>query len=242
MPHADTGPESARMNRLKNLAVTLIGFGFVAMGIFLMFHAESEDDLLMAGVTTLFFAAVGLVGLMELLPASLPRKQADGRIIVAPSRVRAGIFAFGGLAFLVMGIVMPLRMLETGFSIKLLLGALAAPFGLAVLVFAGRQMFKGGPMYILDETGIESRTGIKWRLAWTDIDQISLGRAGLSAWLMFETKPHVPDPPSRAARLNRRFNMPPYAIAPGASGVNFDALAEAVVDLWEANGGRAVQS
>jgi hypothetical protein len=228
------------MNRLKNLAVTLIGFSFVAMGIFLLFNAETEDDLLMAAVCTLFFAAVGLIGLLELLPASLPRKQADGRIIVTPSRFRAGLFAFGGLAFLVMGIVMPLRMSESGFSIKLLLGALAAPFGLVVLVFAGRQMFAGGPMYILDESGIESRSRIKWRLAWTDIDQISLGRAGISAWLMFETKSHVPDPPSRAVRLNRRFNMPPYAIAPGTSGVNFDALADAVVTLWEAHRGPAV--
>ncbi|MFN3911984.1 hypothetical protein [Hyphomonas sp.] len=225
------------MNRLSSLAVTLIGFGFTAMGLFLLFSAETDDDLLMAGVTTLFFAAVGLVGLMDLLPASVPRQQPGGRIVVGASRLRAGIFALGGLAFLVAGIVMPLRMLETGFSIKLLLGALGAPFGLAVLIFGLRQVIAAGPLYILDETGIESRTGIKWRLAWADIRDISTGRVGPNAWLMFDTLPHVPDPPGRAARLNRRFNMPPYALAPGTSGVDFNALADVVFDLWEAHRG-----
>lgn len=221
------------MNRLPSLAVTLIGFGFTAMGLFLLFTAETDDDLLMGGVTTLFFAAVGLVGLMDLLPAAAPRPQPDGRVIVRASRLRSGIFALGGLSFLVAGIVMPLRMLETGFSIKLLLGALGAPFGLAVLVFALRQMIVAGPLYIMDETGIESRTGMKWRLAWADIRDISTGRVGANAWLMFDTLPHVPDPPGHAARLNRRFNMPPYALAPGTSGVDFNALADVIFDLWE---------
>lgn len=107
------------MKRLQSLAVTLIGFGFTAMGLFLLFTSETGDDLLMGGVTTLFFAAVGLVGLIDLLPAALPRPQADGRLIV------------------------------------------------------------------------------------------------------------------RAARLNRRFNMPPYALAPGTSGVDFNALADSVFALWE---------
>ena len=38
------------MTRLPSLAVTLIGFGFTAMGLFLLFNAETDDDLLMAGV------------------------------------------------------------------------------------------------------------------------------------------------------------------------------------------------
>jgi hypothetical protein len=221
------------MSRLPSLAVTLIGFGFTAMGLFLLFNAETDDDLLMAGVTTLFFAAVGLVGLMDLLPAALPRPQADGRFIVRASRLRSGIFALGGLAFLVTGLVMALQMLQSGVSINLLLGALGAPFGLLVLVFALRQLVAAGPLYILDQTGIESRSGMKWRLAWTDISDISTGRVGPNAWLMFDTMPHVPDPPGRAARLNRRFNMPPYAVAPGTSGVDFNALADVIFDLWE---------
>lgn len=121
------------MNRLRSLAVTLIGFAFAAMGIFLLFKAETQDDVVLGGGVTLFFAPVVLIGLMELMPASLPRQQADGRIIVTPSRLRAGVFVIGGLAFLVAGIVMPMRMMESGFSIKLLLGALAVPFGLIVL-------------------------------------------------------------------------------------------------------------
>jgi hypothetical protein len=222
------------MNRLRSLAVTLIGFAFTAMGLYLLFSAETDDDLLMAGVSTLFFAAVGLVGLMDLLPASVPRQQPDGRIIVSASRLRAGIFALGGLAFLVAGTAMPLQMLVTGFSIKLLLGGLGAPFGLVVLVFALRQMIVAGPLYILDGTGIESRSGIKWRLAWTDITEISTGRVGPNVWLMFDTRPEVPDPPGFAARANRRLRMPPYAIAPGTSGVDFNSLADTIVGFWEA--------
>lgn len=225
------------MNRLRSLAVTLIGFVFTAMGLYLLFKAETQDDLVMAGATTLLFAAVALVGLMELMPSSLPRLQPDGRIIVARSRLRAGIFALGGLAFLVAGIVMPVRMMESGVSIKLLLGALGAPFGLVVLIFAGRQMIVSGPLYILDDAGIESLAGIKWRLAWTDITEISMGRVGPNVWLMFDTRPEMSDPPGFAARFNRRFRMPPYAIAPGTSGVDFNSFADTIVEFWEAHRG-----
>jgi hypothetical protein len=48
----------------------------------------------------------------------------------------------------------------------------------------------------------------------------------------------VPDPPGAASRLNRRFGMPPYAIAPGASGVDFEALEQAVLTMWETHGPR----
>ena len=72
------------MNRLRSLAVTLIGFAFAAMGISLLFKAETQDDVVLGGGVTLFFAPVVLIGLMELMPASLPRQQADGRIIVTP--------------------------------------------------------------------------------------------------------------------------------------------------------------
>lgn len=98
-------------------------------------------------------------------------------------------------------------------------------------------MIVSGSLYLLDDAGIESRTGIKWRLAWTDISEISMRRVGPNVWLMFDTRPDVPDPPGRAAGLNRRFKMPPYAIAPGTSGVNFEALANTIVYLWEAHRG-----
>ncbi len=230
------------MNVVKNLALTLVGFGLAAIGLMLVLRAETQDDVLMGSVTALFFSACGMVGLMDLLPTSLPQRQPDGRIIIVPSRLRAGVFAFGGLAFLVAGIFIPLRMVGDGISIKLLLVALAAPFGLAALIFAGRQMFRSGPIYVMDETGIESRTGIKWRLRWTDISGISMGGAGPNMFLMLETRADVPDPPGAAARFNRRFNMPPYAIAQGTSGVNFGALAETVVNLWEAHGGLEAQA
>ena len=230
------------MNVVKNLALTLVGFGLAAIGLMLVLRAETQDDVLMGSVTALFFSACGMVGLMDLLPASLPQRQRDGRIIVVPSRLRAGVFAFGGLAFLAAGIFIPLRMVGDGISIKLLLVALAAPFGLVAMIFAGRQMFRGGPIYVMDETGIESRTGIKWRLRWTDISGISMGGAGPKMFLMLETRADVPDPPGAAARFNRRFNMPPYAIAQGTSGVNFGALAETVVNLWEAHGGLEAQA
>ncbi|MBK8199829.1 MAG: hypothetical protein IPK75_15875 [Acidobacteria bacterium] len=228
------------MNFLKDLAVTLIGFGFVVMGGFILLKDQTGEDTLLAGAVILFFGAVGLVGLIGLLPASLPKAQPDGRFIVNTSRLRAGVFAFGGLAFLVAGIVMPLHMMSTGgVSAKALIGALGVPFGLAVLVFAGRQMFTAGPLYILDADGIESCAGLRWRLAWRDISDIGLGSVGANRWLMFETFPHVPDPPGKVSALNRRFNMPPYALTTGLSGVNFNALAGLAGDLWEAHRGAA---
>lgn len=223
------------MNFLKNLAVTVIGFGFVVMGAFILLKDQTGEDTLLAATIMLFFGAVGLVGLMGLLPASLPKTQPDGSYLVAASRFRAGVFAFGGLAFLVAGLVIPLQMTaDGGVSLKVLIAALGAPFGLAVLIFAGRQMLSGGAICRLDASGIETFTGLKWRLAWRDISGIAIGSVGSNRWLMFETFPHVPDPPGAASALNRRFNMPPYALTPGTSGVNFNALADLAGDLWEA--------
>ena len=52
----------------------------------------------------LIFGAVGLVGLMDLLPTSQPKAQPDGRYLVTASRLRTLVFAFGGLAFAVAGV------------------------------------------------------------------------------------------------------------------------------------------
>lgn len=223
------------MRMLKNLAVTLIGFGFVAMGIFILATDTTGEDTMLGSIVILFFGAVGLVGLMDLLPTSQPKAQPDGRYFVAASRLRTLVFAFGGLAFAVAGVVMPLSLYLSGeFSIKALIGALGLPFGLGVLWFALRQLGKSGPLYILDADGIESRTGLEWRLAWRDIAAVGVGAAGQNRWLMFETFPHVPDPPGAITSINRRFNMPPYALTSGTSGVNFDALADLVHALWSA--------
>lgn len=226
------------MNFLKSLAVTLIGFGFVIMGAFILLKDQTGEDGLLGGTIILFFGVVGLVGLMELLPASLPKAQADGSYIVATSRLRAGVFALGGLAFVAAGIIMPLHMVSTGgLSLKALVGALGVPFGLVVLWFAGRQFLSGGPVCRLDADGIENCIGLKWRLAWRDISDIAVGSVGQNRWLMFETFPDVPDPPGNVTAINRRFNMPPYAITTGTSGVNFNAFTDLVGDLWEAHRG-----
>lgn len=222
------------MNTLQNLAVTVIGFCFVVMGVFILMKDKTGEDTLFAATIMLFFGAVGLVGLTGLLPDSLPKAQPDGSYLVSASRFRAGVFAFGGLAFLVAGIVIPLQMLLSGgLSLQSVIAALGAPFGLAILIVAGRQMFSGGPLCRLDISGIETFTGLKWRLAWRDISGITIGSAGTTRWLMFETLPHVPDPPGAIPALNRRFNMPPYALTTGISGVNFNALADLAGDLWE---------
>ena len=188
-----------------------------------------------SGPWVLSILGIMLVGLMSLLPASLPKAQPDGSYLVSASRYRAGVFAFGGLAFLVAGVVIPLQMMaEGGVSPTALIAALGAPFGLAILIFAGRQMLSGGALCRLDASGIETFTGLKWRLAWRDISGIAIGSVGSNRWLMFETLPHVPDPPGAASALNRRFNMPPYALTTGTSGVDFNALTELAADLWEA--------
>lgn len=223
------------LNRLRSLATTLIGFAFAAGGAFLMLAAEDPGELVLGAVCFLFFGAAGLVGLAQLMPARLPAADSAGRIVVRASRMRALIFVFAGLAFIVAGGLMALAGLTGGFTVMLAIGALGLPFGLAVALIMLRQAFRAEPLYILGPEGAESLTGIRWRLAWRDVARIGVGRAGANRWLMLETFAHVPDPEGWASGLNRRMRLPPYAITPGASGVDFDALAHCAQAFWEAH-------
>lgn len=223
------------LNRLKNLATALIGFAFAAGGVFLMLKADDQGELVLGAVCALFFGAAGLVGLAQLVPARLPDPDSAGRIVIRASRARALIFVFAGLAFAVAGGAMAAAGFADGFTLALGIGALGLPFGLAAAAFMLRQALRTAPLYILDPEGAESLTGIKWRLAWKDVARFGLARSGPNQWLMFETFAHVPDPEGLASGLNRRTGLPPYAITPGASGVEFDALANCALTFWEAH-------
>lgn len=223
------------LSRLKNLAITLIGFAFAAGGVFLMFQADDRAELMLGVVCALFFGAGGLVGLSQLLPARLPKPDSAGRIVIRASRARALIFVFAGLAFAVAGGAMAATGLAEGFTPGLVIGALGLPFGLLVAAFMLLQALRTAPLYILDPEGAESLTGIKWRLSWKDVARFGLARSGPNRWLMLETFAHVPGPEGFASGLNRRMGLPPYAITPGASGVDFDALANCALTFWEAH-------
>lgn len=225
------------MDRLTAFFVTLIGCLFTAGGAFILTRADTPDQIVMGWMITMFFGAGAMVGITELLPARMPRAGPDGRIIIGPSRLRASIFALAGLAFAFAGGVIFQQGLAHGFTLKMAIGSLGVPFGLVTAIFSGRQALSPKPMYILDPQGAESLHGIKWRLAWEDIAGIGLAAVRNNRFLVFETRPDVPDPPGHLSSLNRRFGMPPYAISPGASGVAIEPLAEQVFAFWEARNG-----
>ena len=221
------------MGKSKSLMVILIGLVFVALGSFLLARGETADDRAMGLFVVLFFGAGALIGISDLIPARLP-PLIDEVVVIRPSRVRAAIFVIGGLAFAIGGVMMAHEILVSGVTLKLAIGALGLPFGLIVMAIAGRQMLSPRTLYEIDRDGVASLHGIKWSLAWSDISAIGIGSVRGNRWLVLETYEHVPDPVGRLSRLNRRFGMPPYAIAAGTSGVDFDALADQVYVLWQA--------
>ncbi len=225
------------MDRLTAFFVTLIGCLFTAGGAFILTRADTPDDIVVGWMVTMFFGACAMVGFTMLLPARMPNAGPDGRIVIAPSRLRAAIFALAGLAFAFAGGVIVQQGLAHGFTLKMVIGSLGVPFGLVTAVFTGRQAFSPKPMYILDSDGAESLHGIKWRLAWEDIAGIGLAGVRDNRFLVFETRPDVPDPPGHLSSFNRRFGLPPYTISPGASGIAVEPLAEQVLAFWEARNG-----
>jgi hypothetical protein len=227
------------MDRFTAILVTLISLAFTALGAFLLTRADTPDDIVMGWMVSMFFGACAMVGVTQILPARMPKAAADGRIIIAPSRLRAAIFALAGLAFAFAGGVIFQQGLAHGFTAKMAIGSLGLPFGLACAIFSGRQVLSVKPMYILNPQGAESLRGVKWRLAWEDIAAIGLASIRNNKFLVFETRPDVPDPPGHLSSLNRRFGLPPYAISPGTSGIAFEPLADQVFALWEARNGPA---
>ncbi len=229
------------MDRLTAFFVALIGCLFTAGGAFILTRADTPDQIVMGWMITMFFGAGAMVGIAMLLPARMPKAGPDGRILIAPSRLRAAIFTLAGLAFAFAGGVIFQQGLAHGFTFKMAIGSLGVPFGLVTAIFSGRQALSPKPMYILDPQGAESLLGIKWRLAWEDIAGIGLAAVRNNRFLVFETRPDVPDPPGHLSSLNRRFGLPPYAISPGASGIAIEPLAEQVFAFWEARNGPSGQ-
>ena len=227
------------MSRIKSFALTLIGLAFVVTGGLIFAHSDSSEDRLMAIFVIVFFGGCALVGLSDLLPARMPAAGSDGRMVVRPSRVRAGLFAFAGIGFMLGGAFVLIEILNGGVTLEYAIGALALPFGVAVLLIMSKQAIAPETLYVLDSDGIASLQGLKWQLAWTDIAAIGVGGVQHTRWLVFETFAHVPDPPGKRTGLNRRFGMPPYAMTSGASGIAFEPLAETVFSLWEARMGPA---
>lgn len=227
------------MDRSTAFLVTLISALFAAGGVFILTKANTPDDIVMGWMVTMFFGACAMVGVSMVLPARMPKAGPDGRIVIAPSGPRAVIFAIAGLAFAFAGGIIFQQGLAHGFTIKMAIGSLGVPFGLVVAAFSGRQALSPKPMYILDGAGAESLQGVKWHLSWEDIVGIGLASVRNNRFLVFETRPEIPDPPGYMSGLNRRFGLPPYAISPGTSGIAFEPLANKVFALWEARNGAA---
>jgi len=212
------------MSRTETFSTVVISVGAaIRVGIVLV-RGQNAGDRLMAALCIQLFGAGGLALLMELLLRPLPGPGADGRVLLMVPRLRAGAVAFGGLAFLIAGVVMALSPWWRGLSWFVLLPGAAIPFGLAALGFALRQARVPGVFCHRDETGNTCRSAIGWTLRWRDLAKMRTNRMCNISWRELETFEYVPGQPVRAAKLSRRPRMPACAGTAGPSGVDADAL------------------
>jgi hypothetical protein len=204
------------MGQIRNVALTVIGFGFTAAGIFMMLDADTPDDRVVGGACALFFGGCGLLGASDLVPSPPLQVDLDGKIRIWTSRVMAGIFCLAGLGFMAVGALMAQEVLSGTVTVKLVIGALAVPFGLlAVIVFA-RDLIRPRLMYVIDRTGIESLHRKRWRLGWDEILRIDVAQMRGTRWLM----------------LVADNGLPPYSMLTSGSRIGFEALYDTVMQMW----------
>jgi hypothetical protein len=219
------------MSRTETFLTAVISVGAAALVGIVLVHGQSAGDRLMGGLCIQLFGAGGVALLMELLLR--PRAGADRRVMLTVARLRAGAFAFGGRAFLIVWVVMTLSPWSGGLSWFLLLSVAAIAFGLAVLGVSLRQAPVPGAFCHLDETWIACRSAMGWTLRWLDLAKMRINRVCNISWLELETFEYVPGQPVRAAKVSRRPGMAPYAVTARTSGVNFDALVRAMRLMWQ---------
>lgn len=204
------------MGSFRNIALTVIGFGFAAAGIWMMLDAATPDDRLIGGACTLFFGGCGLLGASELVPSPPLQMELDGKIRIWSSRVMAGIFCLAGLGFVAVGALMAREVLSGTVTFKLVIGGLAVPFGLLAVVVFARDLIRPRLMYVIDRTGIESLHRKKWRLRWDEVARIEVGQVRGTRWLM----------------LVADNGLPPYSMLTSGSRIGFEVLYDTVMQMW----------
>jgi hypothetical protein len=204
------------MLSFRNIAITVIAFGFTVGGIFMMMDATDLNQRLIGGASALFFGGCFLFGVSDMVPSPMLEEDADGRVRIWSSRVMAGIFCLAGLGFAAVGALMGREVLAGAVTWKLVIGALGLPFGLLVAIVFARDLFTPRLMYVLDRTGVESLHRKKWRLRWDKITRIDVVEARGTRWLLL-----VPNN-----------GMPSYSMLTSGSRIGFVVLYDTVMRLW----------
>lgn len=219
------------MKKVKAVVGILIPFAFVVLGIWGLTNADTGGQRLMFAGVVAFFGGGLAIELADLLPPVKPVETADGGLIVRTSFLRILVLGLGCFGFVFLGGLMAIAGWQGSSAVLMVVGVTALLFGGVFLLFLIRRLFAAGTEYVITPAGIESRIGIRWRLAWGDIQAVGLGSAGMNQFIVLETYSDVPDPRGILSRINRKFGMPPYSIAPFTNGVDIPSLAELIHDM-----------
>lgn len=157
---------------MKAVLLTLIGLGFVAMGVFLLLRGDPQDRTLAWGIIA-FFGACATVGVVQLLPARRATLGEGGALVLRPLRA-VGLL----LAGLAMGVgclcLAPYANTQGDLYMSYVayFGALFFGGGSA---FALWRVFGGPPLARIDTHGVETFGSGAWKLAWRDVLAINFG-------------------------------------------------------------------
>ena len=228
------GQDGEEMKKLKTVAGILFSAAFVGLGIWGLFYAESVSQKIVFAACAAFFGGGLAIELVDLLPPAKPVETPNGDLIVRTSFLRVIVLGLGCLGFMVAGGVLALSGWQASSGLLMAIGGAGVMFGGVFCLFLVRRMSAGGTEYVINSSGVESRTGIRWQLAWSDIQAVGVGGVAQNFFIVLETYSGVPDPQGFVSKFNRRFGMPPYAIGSSTNGVDIHGLADRLYDMIEA--------
>ena len=148
----------------RNVALTLIGAGFVAAGLFLIGSDQANWPVGLFAV--LFFGGCALVGLVDTVQGVWPPRpqwRADA-LVLRYNRVRIGVFFCASACWTLAGIV------------GLHAPTFPSPLGWALILFAGFSaavflsvVVDGGAQVVVDREGIADFRLLKRKVTWRDV-------------------------------------------------------------------------
>lgn len=225
---------------VKSVLLTLIGFAFVALGVFLLVRGDSADAALAWGAIA-FFGACAAVGLFELFPLRRrARLDREGALLVR--RMEPIALALAGIA------------MGAGCFFLAPYAAAQGDVFMSYIAYFGALFFGGGsllalvwtfirpPMARIDASGVEVYGAFGWKLEWREIVAIQAASLGRDrGWFDFVTSHESPGVNEHDAQdrdqdddwddreqevLNRR------TLSLAGTGLAFEDVSDIVDELW----------
>lgn len=160
---------------IRNIAVTLIGLGFVAIGVFLIATERTPWMSPDPWSVTAFFAGCAIVGLLETIQGWWPPRPVStaSHFGARFNRAQLGVFAVAGALWCASGW---LGLYGTVYPAWVAWMVLA--FGGACAALLGGFALDGREQVVVDHEGIADRRVVRDKIAWADVREISVGNTG----------------------------------------------------------------